>query len=146
MAEIPPTPRTTLRRLPKRGSHDLHVIHAILDEALVCHVGFVVDGQPYVLPSTFARMGDRLVVHGSPSNRMFRTLASGAPACVTVSLLDGLVLARSAFHHSMNYRSVVLLGVGKAVEGREAKRAALEAIVEHVAPGRSRTARPPTDR
>jgi hypothetical protein len=146
MAEIPPTPRTTLRRLPKRGSHDLDAIHAILDEALVCHVGFVVDGQPYVLPSTYARMGDRLVVHGSLSNRMFRTLASGAPACITVSLLDGLVLARSAFHHSMNYRSVVLLGAGRAVEGREAKRAALEAIVEHVAPGRSRVARPPTDR
>jgi nitroimidazol reductase NimA-like FMN-containing flavoprotein (pyridoxamine 5'-phosphate oxidase superfamily) len=146
MADLPRTPRTTHRRLPKRGSHDRDLIHAILDEGLVCHVGFAVDGQPYVLPTTYARMGDLLVLHGSPSNRMFRVLASGAPACVTVSLLDGLVLARSAFHHSMNYRSVVVLGSARAVEGREAKRAALEAIVEHVAPGRSRQARPPSDR
>src|SRR5512137_1663948 len=146
MPDLPRTPRTTHRRLAKRGSHDVALIHAILDEALVCHVGFVADGQPYVLPTTYARMGDRLVLHGSPSNRMLRVLVSGAPACITVSLLDGLVLARSAFHHSMNYRSVVVLGSGRAVEGREAKRAALEAIVEHVAPGRIRQARPPTDR
>jgi hypothetical protein len=145
MADLPRTPRTTHRRLPKRGSHDRDLIHAILDEGLVCHVGFAVEGQPYVLPTTYARMGDLLVMHGSQSNRMFRVLASGAPACVTVSLLDGLVLARSAFHHSMNYRSVVVLGSARAVEGREAKRAALEAIVEHVAPGRLRQVRPPTD-
>jgi uncharacterized protein len=145
MPDLPRTPRTTHRRLANRGSHDRDLIHAILDEGLVCHVGFAVDGQPYVLPTTYARMGDRLVMHGSLSNRMFRALASGAPACVTVSLLDGLVLARSAFHHSMNYRSVVVLGVAQAVEGREGKRAALEAIVEHVVPGRSRQARPPTD-
>ena len=141
MPDLPRTPRTTHRRLANRGSHDRDLIHAILDEGLVCHVGFAVDGQPYVLPTTYARMGDRLVMHGSLSNRAFRALASGAPACVTVSLLDGLVLARSAFHHSMNYRSVVVLGSGRAVEGREAKRAALEAIVEHVVPGRSRQAR-----
>ncbi len=145
MADIPRTPRTTLHRRPARGSHDRDLIHAILDEGLVCHVGFAVDGQPYVLPTTYARIGDRLVLHGSTGNRMLRALAAGAPACVTVSLLDGLVLARSAFHHSMNYRSVVVLGAARAVEGREAKRAALEAIVEHVAPGRSREARPPTD-
>ena len=145
MPDLPRTPRTTHRRLAKRGSHDRDLIHAILDEGLVCHVGFALDGQPYVLPSTYARMGDRLILHGSLSNRMFRVLASGEPACVTVSLLDGLVLARSAFHHSMNYRSVVVLGTARAVEGREAKRAALDAIVEHVAPGRMRQARPPTD-
>jgi nitroimidazol reductase NimA-like FMN-containing flavoprotein (pyridoxamine 5'-phosphate oxidase superfamily) len=145
MADLPRTPRTTHRRLPKRGSHDRDLIHAILDEGLVCHVGFAVEGQPYVLPTTYARIGDLLVMHGSQSNRMFRVLASGAPACVTVSLLDGLVLARSAFHHSMNYRSVVVLGSARAVEEREAKRAALEAIVEHVAPGRLRQVRPPTD-
>jgi uncharacterized protein len=146
MPELPRTPRTTHRRLPKRGSHDLGLIHAILDEGLVCHVGFAADGQPYVLPTTYARMGGRLVLHGSLSNRMLRTLASGTPACITVSILDGLVLARSAFHHSMNYRSVVILGTAREVEDREAKRAALEAIVEHVAPGRSREARPPSDR
>jgi uncharacterized protein len=145
MPDLPRTPRTTHRRLASRGSHDRDLIHAILDEGLVCHVGFAVDGQPYVLPTTYARMGDRLVMHGSLSNRTFRALASGAPTCVTVSLLDGLVLARSALHHSMNYRSVVVLGAAQAVEGREAKRAALEAIVEHVVPGRSRQARPPTD-
>ncbi len=145
MADIPRTPRTTLHRRPTRGSHDRDLIHAILDDGLVCHVGFAVDGQPYVLPTTYARIGDRLVLHGSTANRMLRALAAGAPACVTVSLLDGLVLARSAFHHSMNYRSVVVLGQARAVEGREAKREALEAIVEHVAPGRTREARPPTD-
>ncbi|MEI7705660.1 MAG: pyridoxamine 5'-phosphate oxidase family protein [Deltaproteobacteria bacterium] len=145
MPDLPRTPRTTHRRLPKRGSHDIALIHAILDEGLVCHVGFVVDGQPYVLPATYARMGDRLVLHGSLSNRMFRALVSGAPTCVTVSLLDGLVLARSALHHSMNYRSVVVLGSARAVEGREAKRAALEAIVEHVAPGRLLQVRRPSD-
>ncbi len=145
MADLPRTPRTTLHRRPTRGSHDRDLIHAILDEGLVCHVGFAVDGQPYVLPTTYARIGDRLVLHGSTANRMLRALAAGTPACVTVSLLDGLVLARSAFHHSMNYRSVVVLGEARAVEGRSAKRAALEAIVEHVAPGRSREARPPTD-
>src|SRR5512137_3031216 len=146
MPDLPRTPRTTHRRLARRGSHDRDLVHAILDEGLVCHVGFSVDGEPFVLPTTYARMGDRLVLHGSLSNRMLRVLASGAPACITVSLLDGLVLARSAFHHSMNYRSVVVLGSAREVVGREAKRAALEAIVEHVAPGRLREARPPSDR
>ncbi len=145
MADLPVTPRTRLRRRAGRGSHDRDLIHSILDEALVCHVGFVGDGQPYVLPTTYARIGDRLVLHGSTANRMLRTLAGGAPACVTVTLLDGLVLARSAFHHSMNYRSVVVLGTAREVTDREEKRAALRAIVEHVAPGRSAEARPPTD-
>jgi hypothetical protein len=145
MPDLPVTPRTTLRRRAGRGSHDRDLIHAILDEGLVCHVGFVDGGQPFVLPTTYARVGDRILLHGSTANRMLRALAGGAPACVTVTLLDGLVLARSAFHHSMNYRSVVLLGTATAVEDRGPKRAALEAVVEHVAPGRSRASRPPSD-
>lgn len=145
MAELPRTPRTTLRRRSTRGSYDRDLIHAILDEALVCHVGFAVDGQPYVLPATYARRGDRLLIHGSNASRMLRALAGGVPVCVTVTLLDGLVLARSAFHHSMNYRSVVILGTAVSVADRAAKRDALQAIVEHVVPGRSRDARPPSD-
>ncbi len=145
MPDLPVTPRTRLNRRASRGSHDRDLIHAILDEGLVCHVGFVAEGQPYVLPTTYARVDDHLVIHGSTANRMLRTLAGGAPACVTVTLLDGLVLARSAFHHSMNYRSVVILGVARAVVDREAKRRALHAIVEHVAPGRSRESRPASD-
>jgi uncharacterized protein len=145
MPDFPVTPRTTFHRRPGRGSHDRDLVHAILDEGLVCHVGFAADGQSYVLPTTYARMGDRVVLHGSLANRMLRALAGGASACVTVTLLDGLVLARSAFHHSMNYRSVVVLGVATALEGREEKRAALRAIVEHVAPGRLREVREPSD-
>lgn len=145
MSDIPATPRTTLRRRPGRGSYDRQLIRAILDEGLVCHVGFVDAGQPYVLPTTYARVGDRILLHGSTANRMLRALAAGAPACVTVTLLDGLVLARSAFHHSMNYRSVVVLGTAKAVEGIAERRRALVAIVEHVARGRSEGCRPPSD-
>src|SRR5262245_48856304 len=104
-AAISPTPRTTLRRLPQRGSHERAQVDAILDEAYVCHVGFVVDGQPFVIPTIHARVGTTLYLHGSAASRMLRTLAQGLPVCVTASLVDGLVLARSAFHHSMNYRS-----------------------------------------
>jgi nitroimidazol reductase NimA-like FMN-containing flavoprotein (pyridoxamine 5'-phosphate oxidase superfamily) len=143
---INPTPRTTLRRLPARGSFDRAAIDAILDEGLVCHVGFAVDGQPFVIPTIYARVGDRLVVHGSAASRMLRTLAAGVPVCVTVTLLDGLVLARSAFHHSMNYRSVVVLGTAREVTGEAEKAAALDAIVEHVLRGRSAQARPPSAR
>lgn len=145
MSAPPPSPRTRVRRLPDRAAYDRDTIHAILDEGLVCHVGFSADGQAYVLPTTYARMGDRIVLHGALSNRMLRALAGGSPACVTVTLLDGLVLARSAFHHSMNYRSVVVLGVATALHGREEKRAALRAIVEHVVPGRLREVREPSD-
>src|SRR5438067_13256559 len=109
------TDRTRVRRLPERGNYDPAVIHAILDEALICHVGFVVEGRPVVIPTIHARIGDHLYFHGSPAAGMLRTLRGGVDACVTVTLLDGLVLARSAFHHSMNYRSVVV--VGKAEEG-----------------------------
>ena len=110
-----PTPRTTVRRLPERARYDRDTIHAILDEGLVCHVGFVADGQPFVIPTTYARWGDRLVIHGSAASRMVKALAGGAPACVSVTLLDGLVLARSAFHHSMNYRSVVVVGTATEI-------------------------------
>src|SRR6266540_2876970 len=140
------TSRTTVRRLPQRGVYDRAAVFAILDEALVSHVGFVRDGQPFVIPTIFARVEDRLYLHGSAASRMLGALAEGADVCVTVTLVDGLVLARSAFHHSMNYRSVVVLGVAEEVTDPERKRRALEAIVEHVAPGRSAIARAPNDK
>jgi len=142
---LTPTERTAIQRLPKRGVYDRVVLHEILDEALWCHVGFVSGGQPYVIPTIHARVGDRLYVHGSAASRMLRTLGRGVPVCVTVSLLDGLVLARSAFHHSMNYRSVVVLGTAAEVTEREEKTRALEAIVEHVVPGRSAEVRGPNE-
>lgn len=145
MAITGPTPRTTLKRRAQRGVHEHATILAILDEALVCHMGFVVDGQPFVLPTAYARIGDHLYLHGSPSNRMLRTGKGGLGLCVTVTLVDGLVLARSAFHHSMNYRSVVLLGTATEVVDPAEKRAAFQALVEHVAPGRYPSVRPPTD-
>ncbi|HEX6739974.1 MAG TPA: pyridoxamine 5'-phosphate oxidase family protein [Vicinamibacteria bacterium] len=142
---IGPTPRTTLKRLPDRGSFDRGVIEGILDEALICHLGFVAEGQPYVIPTIHARVGEQVYVHGSAASRMLRSLSQGLPACLTVTLLDGLVLARSAFHHSMNYRSVVVLGTAQAVTEPDEKRAALDAIVEHVAPGRLAEVRPPNE-
>ena len=137
------TDRTTLRRLPKRGDHDRNTIDAILDEALACHVGFVAEGQPYVIPTINGRAGDRLYLHGSAASRMLRTLSGGVPVCVTVTLIDGLVMARSAFHHSMNYRSVVVLGTAQAVADEAEKREALRTIVEHVSPGRWAETREP---
>jgi hypothetical protein len=135
------TERTTLHRLPERGHHDRPTIDAILDEALVCHLGFVDDGQPYVIPTVFARVGDDVYVHGSAASRALRSLRDAAPLCITVTLLDGLVLARSAFHHSVNYRSVLLLGTATVVTDPVEKAAALDAIVDHVMPGRSADAR-----
>jgi uncharacterized protein len=140
-----PTPRTTLQRHPERGSHERAVIDAILDEALVAHVGFSKDGQTFVLPMSFGRTGDRIYLHGAAASRTLAALCSGAPACVTVTLLDGIVLARSAFRHSVNYRSVLIFGVAHEVVGREAKRAALAAIVDHMVPARSADVRPPSD-
>ncbi|HET6639959.1 MAG TPA: pyridoxamine 5'-phosphate oxidase family protein [Gemmatimonadota bacterium] len=137
-----PTRRTTVRRNAKRGAYDREVVNAILDAGIVAHVGFVHEGQPYVIPMSYARDGDRLLLHGAGGSRLMRTLASGAPACVTVTLLDGIVLARSVFHHSMNYRSVVALGSATKLEGAE-KAAALETLVEGLVPGRSREARGP---
>jgi nitroimidazol reductase NimA-like FMN-containing flavoprotein (pyridoxamine 5'-phosphate oxidase superfamily) len=128
--------RIKVQRLPSRGNYDRETIHAILDEAFICHVGFVVDGQPYVIPTGYARVGDDLYIHGSSASRMLRNLAKGVEVCVTVTLLDGLVLARSAFHHSVNYRSVVILGKAELVDDTEEKNMALEAFTEHVIPGR----------
>ena len=139
------TPRTTVRRLGKRGAYDRETIEAILDEALICHVGFVVDDQPMVIPTIHARVDDALYFHGSVASRMLRSLEQGVAACVTVTLLDGLVLARSAFHHSMNYRSVVVLGTATVVVDREEKLRVLDALVEHVMKGRSADARPPSE-
>jgi nitroimidazol reductase NimA-like FMN-containing flavoprotein (pyridoxamine 5'-phosphate oxidase superfamily) len=133
-----------VRRHPERGQYDRESIDAILDEALICHAGFVVDGQPYVIPTIHARSGDVLYLHGSTASRMLRTLGEGVDMCVTVTLLDGLVLARSVYNHSMNYRSVVVLGRARDVTGAAEKLAALEAIVEHVVPGRWADARLPT--
>ena len=146
MAELTPTPRTRVRRLPSRASYDAATIHAILDEGLVCHLGFVHEGQPFVLPTTYARVGDALYLHGSAASRMLRGLRQGIPVCVTVTLLDGLVLARSAFHHSMNYRSVVILGVATEVIDTAERLHGLRAMVEHMAPGRSAEVRPPNER
>jgi nitroimidazol reductase NimA-like FMN-containing flavoprotein (pyridoxamine 5'-phosphate oxidase superfamily) len=142
--ELARTDRTTLRRLADRGTFDRAAANAILDEAYLAHVGFVVDGQPRVLPMTYGRDGEDLYLHGAVGNAMLRASA-GAEVCVTVTLLDGLVLARSAFHHSMNYRSVVLLGRAERVEDGDAKRRAFEVIVDHVVPGRSAVARPASD-
>src|SRR5438093_10998614 len=110
MNTFEPTPNTTLKRLPERGSSDRATVNAILDEGFICHVGFAVDGQPFVIPTGYARAGDRLFIHGSQASRTLRTLGQGIDVCLTVTLIDGLVLARSAFHHSMNYRSVVVFG------------------------------------
>jgi uncharacterized protein len=134
-----------VKREPQRGVYDRETIDAILDEALVCHLGFAVDGQPYVIPTLHARVGDRLYVHGSAASRMLRHAASDVRICVTVTLLDGLVLARSVFNHSIDYRSVVVLGTPTLVEDVDEKREALRAFTEHVAPGRWEEARQPTD-
>lgn len=140
-----PTERTTLRRLPERGRHDRPTIDAVLDEALVCHLGLVdAGGRPFVVPTVHARSGDAVYVHGSPASRALRA-AARADCCLVVTLVDGLVLARSAFHHSLTYRSVVLYGAAERVEDPEEKRAALAALVEHVVRGRSADARPPDD-
>jgi len=144
-SEIAQTKKTRLRRLPKRGAFDRDTIYAILDEAFICHVGFAIEGQPYVIPTGFARVGDDLLIHGSAASRMMRNLADGVEVCVTVTLTDGLVLARSAFHHSMNYRSVVIVGRAEVVEGEKEKNAALEAFTEHIIPGRWDDVRWPTE-
>jgi nitroimidazol reductase NimA-like FMN-containing flavoprotein (pyridoxamine 5'-phosphate oxidase superfamily) len=139
-----PTQRTTLRRLPERARYDAETVHSILDEGFICHVAFVVDGQPYALPTGYARIGETLYLHGSTGSRLgFRP---GMDVCVTVTLLDGIVLARSAFHHSFQYRSVMALGRTELVTDQAEKDAALEALVEHFMPGRSADARPASRR
>lgn len=139
-----PTPRTQLKRRAPRGRFDRATIDAILDEGLVCHVGFAHEGYVTVLPTAYARHEDSLYVHGSTANRMFRALRVGAEACVTVTLLDGVVLARSAFHHSMNYRCVVLYGQAREVTDGNEKLEAMRYLLDHVAPGRWDDVRPPS--
>ncbi|HEX8498990.1 MAG TPA: pyridoxamine 5'-phosphate oxidase family protein [Pyrinomonadaceae bacterium] len=142
--DFSPTARTTLRRLPKRGSFERQTVYEILDEGFVCHVGFVSGGQPFVIPTAYGRVGDTLYLHGAKASRMLKALAAGSDVCVTVTLVDGLVLARSAFHHSINYRSVVVFGRARAVEDEGEKNAALEAFTEHVCRGRWAEVRWPT--
>jgi nitroimidazol reductase NimA-like FMN-containing flavoprotein (pyridoxamine 5'-phosphate oxidase superfamily) len=142
---IPVTERTRVRRMPARGVFDRAAVYAILDEAFVCHVAFAIDGQPYAMPTGYARLGDALYVHGSAASRMVRQLAAGVDVCVTVTIVDALVLARSAFHHSMNYRSAVVLGRARLVTDREEKLAALRAFTDHVVPGRWPELRPVAD-
>jgi hypothetical protein len=142
---FPQTDRTKLKRLPKRGHFDRETVYAILDEGFICHVGFSVDGQPFVIPTGYARAGDKLYIHGSQASRMLRTLSGGLDACVTVTIVDGLVLARSAFHHSMNYRSVLILGRATLVDDPEEKMAALVALSEHIVRGRWADVREPTE-
>jgi uncharacterized protein len=147
MATVPEqlkSPRTKLRRLPKRGAHERPTIDAILDEALISHVGFVHDGRPAVIPTLHARLGDDVLIHGSAASRMLRALAGGIDVCLTATLIDGLVLARSAFHHSVNYRSVVLYGQARLVAEPDEKEAALEAFTERLIPGRWADVRWPT--
>lgn len=146
MANIPPTPRTTLRRLPQRGNYDRDAINQILDEGFICHVGFAVDGRPFVIPTGYARLADRLLIHGSQASRMLRTLGQGIDVCLTVTLIDGLVLARSAFHHSMNYRSVVVFGQAAVVDKPQEKLEALRILSEHMIPGRWDDVREPSER
>lgn len=139
------TKRTELRRLPARGSHEAETINAILDAAFLAHVGFVVNGQPFVIPTLFGRDHDKLYLHGSSVSRMLRELETGVPACVTVTLVDGLVLARSAFHHSMNYRSVVAFGNARKINDPEKKIRALNLISEHLIAGRWNDVRGPSE-
>jgi len=138
------SPRTRLRRLPTRAVYDRTAIDQILDEATIAHLGFVHKGQPFVIPTLHARVDDTVYFHGSAASRTIRSLSSGAPACLTVTLIDGLVLARSAFHSSVNYRSVVVLGTATPVEGPDERLLALEAFVERLIPGRWGEVRPPT--
>jgi nitroimidazol reductase NimA-like FMN-containing flavoprotein (pyridoxamine 5'-phosphate oxidase superfamily) len=146
VSTIIPTERTRVRRKPERGSYEREQAYSILDEGLVCHVGICTDAGPVVIPTTYARMGDHLLVHGSPASRLLRGLSHGIDVCVTVTLLDALVLARSAFHHSMNYRSVVVFGRAHTLEDLDAKRAAMDVLVDHIVHGRARDTRGPSDK
>ena len=141
-----PTPRTRVVREPQRAVYDRDAVNQILDEAFLCHVGFVADGQPYVIPTSYGRAGNVLYIHGSAASRTLRNLDQGIPVCITVTLLDGLVLARSVFNHSMNYRSVVILGTATLVDDPTEKIAALRALSEHILPHRWDDARPPNDK
>ena len=140
-----PTKRTILKRLPQRAAYERDIIYQILDEGFICHVGFIDTGHPVVIPTAYGRRGDMLYLHGSAASRMLRALATDTEVCLTVTLLDGLVLARSAFHHSMNYRSVIVFGTASKVEDLSEKLRALRAFSEHVMPGRWADVREPSD-
>lgn len=142
--ELDPTDRTAVRRKRDRGRHDRATIHAILDAGLICHVGFALEGRPWVFPTIYARVGDHLYLHGARANFTLGALASGTEACLTVTLVDALVLSRAAFNHSLNYRSVMLFGRGEPVEDEQEKRRAVTAVVEHVVPGRAGDTREPS--
>ena len=143
MTDFIRTDRNRIKRLPKRGHYDRETIHRILDEALICHVAFVVKKQPYVIPINFARVEDRIILHGAKASRLLKHIESGHPICVEATIVDSLVLARSVFHHSMNYRSVVVFGKGRLIEDQQEKLAALQAVTEHLIPGRWQEARLP---
>jgi uncharacterized protein len=143
---VSPTARTRVTREAHLAVYDREAVYRILDEGFICHVGFTIDGQPFVIPTSYARVGNNLYIHGSSASRMLRGVKEGLPVCVTVTLLDGLVLARSIFNHSMNYRSVVVLGTAAAIEEPEEKIAALHALSEHIIPGRWEDARYPNDK
>jgi uncharacterized protein len=144
MSTFPPTERTKVRRKPDRGSHDRELIYGILDQAFVCAIGFVADGMPFVVPTNYVRVHDRLFLHGSTASRLMRTLASGAPCCLSVTLLDGIVFAPTASGHSVNYRSVVVMGHAEVIESPDAKLAAMRDFVEHVSRGRWAAVRAPS--
>ena len=146
MTDYTKTDKNTIKRLPKRGHYDRQTIYQILDEALICHVGFAVDGQPYVIPINFARIDDTVVLHGAKASRLLKHVEAGHPICVEATIVDGLVLARSVFHHSVNYRSVVVFGTGRLVTDAQEKLAALEAVTEHLIPGRWQEARLPNQK
>src|SRR6266478_3125795 len=145
MSEFTVTDRTKVRRKADRGHYDRELIYRILDEAFVCQVGFVVDGLPFVVPTNYVRVGDKLFLHGSPASRLMKTLSSGAPFCLSVTLLDGIVFSPTAMGHSVNYRSVVVMGKAEIVEGHAAKLAAMRDFVEYVVRGRWETVRPPSE-
>jgi nitroimidazol reductase NimA-like FMN-containing flavoprotein (pyridoxamine 5'-phosphate oxidase superfamily) len=143
MAAFQKNNKNTIKRLPKRGHYERETIYQILDEALICHVGFVQNGQPYVIPTNFARVDDTIVLHGAKASRLLKQIETGHPVCVETTIVDGLVLARSVFHHSVNYRSVVLFGTGRLIQDEREKLHALEAVTEHLISGRWKDARLP---
>jgi len=145
MDNFTPTERTKIRRKPDRGSYDRELIYSILDEAFVCHVAFIADDLPLVVPTNYVRVGDKLFLHGSVGSRFMKTLSSGAPFCLSVTLLDGIVCAPTATGHSVNYRSVIVIGKAEIIEGEEVKRAAMRDFVEYVIRGRWATVRPPSE-
>lgn len=145
MSEFEKTPHTRIRRMPERGHYDRETVYAIVDEALICHIGFVDEGRPFVIPTIHARIGDTIVLHGAKASRLLKHAQAGNDFCITTTLLDGLVMARSVFHHSMNYRSAMLFGRGRVIEEEQARWDALRAITEHVMRGRWDDARRPNE-